>query len=261
MGCSTSTRSEDAFEENLIKSAISSVALEFDSKTFFANALESESMKQKISEKKLKLLDKKHNLPHKTLKFLKRILRSGNFTQQKIFTILIIVGKEDLNAKAGILFKLYSDDFKLKILKSECEVMISHLIQIHLQIIPFYTCQKYETHDFYDRLKLYCAKLSMFNNSLLSYFSRKLFSETTELTIIEFFSQILSSRRIQMLFKGKKLRKFCLESLNSSKAVSEAKYQPAVYEIKTFGHRRSVSLNVISLEKSGENEDQRLSLN
>ena len=261
MGCSVSTRSEDEIEENLIKSVVSSIVFDFESKIFISKILEFADKKQKITEEHLVDLAKKLDLPTKTLKFLKRAIRFSQFNQKKILSVLVILGNQDVFEKAGILFKLYADDFKLKILKSEGEIMISHLIQMHLQVIPMFTCLEHETTNFCSKLKLYYEKLSIFNNSLFSYFSNKLFGKNTELNIFDFFSQILSSNRIQMLFNGKKLRKFCLESLEASRALIEVQSKSNRYGVGTSDQERDSNLQISTLESSSEKTNQRLSLN
>lgn len=261
MGCSVSTRSEEDIEENLIKSAVSTIVFDFESKIFISKILGFVGKKQKISQENLADLAKKLDLPKKTLKFLKKAVGLGQFNQQKILSLLVLLGRQDVFEKAGILFKLYADDYKLKILKSEGEILISHLIQIHLQVIPMFTCSEHETTNFSEKLNLYYEKLSIFNNSLFSYFSNKIFGKNTELNIFDYFSYILSSNRIQMLFNGKKLRKFCLESLKTSRTLIEVQSQSIRYEIRNPDLQRDSNLQLSSLESNAEKNHQRLSLN
>jgi hypothetical protein len=209
MGCITSKKPGLSTEENLIKSIIQNWNLSEFSSVSLVSCLKSEEDSSNITYNSLKNSIKSLGIHQRhCFEFLKYFTRKAPISIKKVQTLLILAGKSKLKEKIKLLFKFYAETRPRFLLKSEAELMVSHILLIQLTSVPGYC--SFVMNDEVE-LQNYYFKMSLFTNSLLKYFIGKMMNNELDLTFKEMLSAFWKHEELQFLLKGRKLRSFCFE--------------------------------------------------
>lgn len=211
MGCSHTKKSELLPEEFLINQTVSSFNFnKFSCNQLIENLYPSLEFQQ-VPYKVIKKVIPNSNLNQPSQHFLKDLTKSQVCSSKKMKTLLILVSKSSISEKILSIFNIYAEATIETLLVSEAELLISQIIQIHLQYIPEYVQKIYQDHDKIEDFRKYCMKLSLFNNFLLRRFMKKLFRREFEIQRHEFVCKMLNSEELLLLLKGSKLRSYCVD--------------------------------------------------
>lgn len=208
MGCTLSNKSEKTPEEQLIDSVentfqftqinsqllIDSVSLVYPGPQLTFNQFKS-------SLKSLGLYT------FESKDFFKHITMKAPISLKKVFCLYILKGKSKLNQKIRLLFKIYAESELRILLKSEAELLVSHILQLTLTSIPSYCSIVYPDES---EFQVYCSKLSLFTNSLLKYFIMKIMKGQLEIYYNDFIKSFSVDEELNLLLKGSKMRNFCI---------------------------------------------------
>lgn len=211
MGCSHTKKSELLPEEFLINQTVTSFNFKkFCCTQLFENLYPSLEFQQ-VPYKVIKKVIPNSNLNQLSQHFLKDLTKSQLCSSKKLKTLLILESNSSTSEKILSIFNNYAETTIETLLVSEAELLVSQIIQIHLQYIPEYVQKIYQDHDKIEDFMNYCMKLSLFNNFLLRRFMRKLFRKDFEIQRHEFVCRMLNSEELLLLLKGSKLRSYCVD--------------------------------------------------
>jgi len=208
MGCTISNKSDKSSEELLIESVESTLQFTQVNSQLLIDSISLMYPGPQLTFKQLKSSLSCLGLYTSTSKgFFKHFTMKAPISMKKIFCLYILKGKSKLNQKIRLLFRAYAESELRILLKSEAELLVSHILQITLTSIPSYCIVLYpEESDF----QIYCSKVCLFTNSLLKYFIVKIMKGRLEIPYSELIKCFSADEELSLLMKGNKLRDFCV---------------------------------------------------
>lgn len=248
MGCSLGRAIENSVEEKLLKASQNDLGFyKFSTK----NLIQKFTKNSKTGllnivgiENTLKSLE----LYNQTMvNFLTNFSHNGNFSLKKICCLCVFLGYSSLPQKIQLLFRTYADSTLDLFYRSDIELMLSHIIFLHLVAIPTHSLNMQITTD--KSFIMYCEKLGLFVNSMLKHYLKLLLLGSNEISLIEFSLRILQ-KDTRDLMSGKKLRSFISKNFGNFKIksactdLSSRKYEKTrlMKGKKISIHRHSISI-------------------
>lgn len=208
MGCTISNKSDKSSEELLIESVENTLQFTQINSQLLIDSISLMYPGPQITFKQLKSSLKCLGLyTSESRGFFAHITMKAPISMKKIFCLYILKGKSKLNQKIRFLFKIYAESELRIILKSEAELLVSHILQITLTSIPSFCTVLYPDESAF---QIYSSKVCLFANSLLKYFIMKIMKTRLEISYSELIKCFNVDEELSLLLKGSKLRDFCV---------------------------------------------------
>jgi hypothetical protein len=213
-------------EEKLIKDAERLLGFEnLDSKRI-VQVIEGHSYQSQLSKPDLQSALRDLRVSYNAgVSFYDRFSYMGMYSTKKISCLGILLGSSSFVSKIKLIFDIYDTEESKILMKSDIEIMISHIIFISLSAVPSFSITVWPDEE---SLQIYSSKLNLFINSLFKHFTYLIIGSDRELNYKKFKEKFMNETVLYLL-SGKKLREYCCRLLSNS---NELEYGARVHKLK-----------------------------